>query len=114
MATEAQKRASKTYYEANKDTIAEKEREKKRWIANYEKNKEDIKRRNLERYYTKQGRTPPPPPPPVPDLPAEDVRTLIKRLQEILPVLVKSEKKKRAKSPPTAPAVIPPVNEVLE
>jgi len=100
--------AKKRYYEKNKETIAQKEKEDKRWRDYYEKNKEVVKRRNLERYYVKQGRTPPPPPPATPpDLPAvEDVRSLIKRLQEILPILTKVERKKREKSPP---ASTPPV-----
>jgi len=112
MATEAQKRASRTYYQNNKDTIAEKEKETKRWTQYYERNKDIVKRRNLERYYAKQGRTPPPPPPATPpDLPPlEDVRSLIKRLQEMLPVLAKVEQKKRGKSPPAEPAVLPPAN----
>jgi hypothetical protein len=113
MSTDAQKLASKTYYAKNKATIAEKEKADKRWVGYYQANKEVIRKRNLERYYAKQGRTPPPPPAPVPDLAVEDVKTLIKRLQDILPVLVKSEKKKRGKSPPAAPAVIPPVDEAL-
>jgi hypothetical protein len=115
---EAQKKttygeAKKRYYEKNKETIAEKEKEEKRWREYYEKNKEAVKRRNLERYYAKQGRTPPPPPEPIsPDLPpVEDVRALIKRLQEILPSLVKAEKK-RGKSPPASEAPVPPINQV--
>jgi hypothetical protein len=115
MATEAQKRASKTYYQNNKATISEKEKETKRWTEYYERNKEAVKRRNLERYYARQGRTPPTPPPtPPPDLPpAEDVRALIKRLQEMLPVIVKTEKKKRGKSPPAEVPDLPPTNVVV-
>jgi hypothetical protein len=107
--------AKKRYYEKNKETIAQKEKEEKRWRDYYEKNKEVVRRRNLERYYAKQGRTPPPPPPATPpDLPAvDDVRSLIKRLQEILPVLTKAEKKKRGKSPETVPAVSPPAEAVV-
>ena len=33
------------YYEAHRDSIAEKERQKKRWLDYYERNKEEIKRR---------------------------------------------------------------------
>jgi hypothetical protein len=117
---EAQKKttygdAKKRYYEKNKETIAEKEKEDKRWREYYEKNKEAVKRRNLERYYAKQGRTPPAPPEPIsPDLPPiEDVRALIKRLQEILPVLTKAERKKRGKSPPATETPAPPQNEVI-
>ena len=39
----------KRYYETHKDSIAEKERQKKRWIEYYECNKEEIKRRRALR-----------------------------------------------------------------
>lgn len=105
--------AKKRYYEKNKETIAEKEKDEKRWRDYYEKNKEAVKRRNLERYYAKQGRTPPAPL--SPDLPpADDIRALIKRLQDILPVLTKAEKKKRGKSPPAPEATPEPVVPVSE
>ena len=43
-----------TYYGKHKETIASKEKEAKRWIDYYEKNKEEVKRRNLERYHKKK------------------------------------------------------------
>jgi len=54
----------------------------KRWIATYQRNKETIKRRNLERYYKKTGRSFPPPPKPPPVPPPID--ETIKQVQELI------------------------------
>lgn len=43
-----------TYYVKHKQDIAVKEKEAKRWIDYYERNKEEVKRRNLERYHKKK------------------------------------------------------------
>jgi hypothetical protein len=47
--------AQKKYREANKEKIAERAKEKKYWRTYYEKNKEVVRQKNLERYYVKMG-----------------------------------------------------------
>lgn len=42
-------RKHKIYYETHRESILEKEKEKKRWIDYYERNKEAIKQRRKDR-----------------------------------------------------------------
>lgn len=41
----------KRYYQANRDKILEKEKDKKRWLTYYAENKEAVKERNLRKYH---------------------------------------------------------------
>lgn len=44
----------RNYYNTHKDEIKQKEQEGKRWLSYYENNKENVKARNLARYYAKK------------------------------------------------------------
>jgi len=99
--------ASKKYYEKNKDTILAKEKENKRWLGYYERNKEAIRERNLARYYTKQGREKPEPrpaPPPVDNTKIERLEALVAELRELVPHVVKPKKTKKKTPAPEIPA----------
>jgi len=48
-------RWGKAYYETHKDEILAKEKENKRWLQYYEKNKETVKEKARQRYYTSRG-----------------------------------------------------------
>jgi hypothetical protein len=103
---------SKKYYEKNKDKILAKEKETKRWLSYYERNKELVRERNLARYYTKQGRERPPPkqPPPPPDnSKIEKLEALVAELRELVPQVMKPKKVKKivAPIPVTTPVTIP-------
>jgi len=45
----------KAYYQAHRDEILAKEKENKRWVDYYAKNREMIAERNRRRYYEKKG-----------------------------------------------------------
>jgi thymidylate synthase len=89
--------ASKKYYAKNREAILAKEKEDKRWIGYYERNKEAIRERNLARYYAKQGREKPEPRAPVvpPDnSKIEKLEKLVAELRELVPNVMKQKKKK--------------------
>ena len=91
--------AAKKYYQKNKETILAKEKENKRWLSYYERNKEAIRERNLIRYYTKQGREKPEPrpaPAPVDNSKVERLEALVAELRELVPHVVKPKKVKKA------------------
>lgn len=88
--------SSKKYYEAHKTEIAEKD--KVRWKSYYEQNKEAIKKKNLERYYTKKASNPPPPPHDDNKQKEERLKTIIEELRELLPKMVKAPRKRKAKN----------------
>jgi len=103
--------ASQRYYKKNKNTILAKEKETKRWVDYYQRNKDAIKERNINRYYEKQGRERPPPkqPPPPPDNTAiEKLEALVAQLRELVPQVMKTKKEKKL---PVLPQ--PPANEVV-
>ena len=100
--------ASKKYYAKNKDAILAKEKENKRWLSYYDRNKEAIRERNLTRYYTKQGRERPEPrpvPPPVDNSKVERLEALVAELRELVPHVVKPKKAKK-ESPVRDPEAI--------
>jgi hypothetical protein len=53
-------RFGKAYYEKNKETLLAAEKEKKRWVDYYERNKEVVKERNRIAYYKRKGVEAPP------------------------------------------------------
>ena len=104
--------SSKRYYVKNKDKILAKEKETKRWIEYYQKNKDAIRERNFNRYYAKQGRERPAPkqPPPPPDnTKIEKLEALVAELRELVPQVMKPKKKKAQERP----AVEAPANEIV-
>jgi len=91
--------SSQKYYNKNKDIILAKEKENKRWIDYYARNKEVIRERNLVRYYAKQGRERPEPrpaPPPVDNTKAERLEALVAELRELIPHVVKPRRSRKA------------------
>jgi hypothetical protein len=98
--------ANKTYYSTHKEAILAKERETKRWLSYYERNKEAIKQKNLARYHAKRAATNPPAPPPDPAIEEARVKRLaeiVAELHELLPATIKSPRRKRK----TETAVVP-------
>jgi hypothetical protein len=96
--------SSKRYYEKNKDKILAKEKETKRWVEYYQRNKDAIRERNLVRYYAKSGRERPPPkqPPTPPDnSKLEKLEALVAELRELVPQVMKP---RRVKKPAQAEA----------
>jgi hypothetical protein len=108
----------KAYYQAHREQILAAEKEKKRWVDYYERNKEAIAERNRRRYYEKKGLPVPAkgarppsrpgrPPAPDPDL-VERFETLVAELRTLAPHVVKPKKakktkEKKAKEPPALP-----------
>jgi hypothetical protein len=91
--------ASKKYYAKNRDAILAKEKENKRWIDYYQRNKEAIRERNLIRYYVKQGRERPEPRPVVPppdNSKIEKLEKLVAELRELVPTVMKPKRGKKA------------------
>jgi hypothetical protein len=93
-------------HQQSQQSQSQSQEKKKPWIATYERNREAIKKRNLERYYAKRGRTGPvqkPPPPPSDDA-AKRIKELVEELRILLP---KAMKPKRTKKRETATAPDP-------
>ena len=90
--------ANKTYYSKHKEAIIAKERETKRWLSYYERNKEAVKQKNLARYHAKRAATNPPAPPPDPAIEEARVKRLaeiVAELHELLPATIKSPRRKK-------------------
>ena len=95
--------SGKAYYEANKTNILAAEKETKRWLSYYERNREVVKERNRRAYYTKLGREMPPlrakpatrVPVPVP-LEIKRLEELVAELRVLIPEVMK--KKARVKA----------------
>lgn len=105
--------SSKRYYLKNKDKILAKEKQNKRWVEYYQKNKDAVKERNIARYYAKQGRERPapkqPPPPPPDNSKIEKLELLVAELRELVPQVMKPRRVKKAPEQMT----IPVTNEVV-
>lgn len=111
----------KAYYQAHRDTILAAEKEKKRWLDYYQKNKEAIAERNRRRYYEKKGLPVPekgapreatkPGRPPAPNNElVERFEKLVAELRELAPQVVKPKKAKKAKKA-KVPDQAPPAEE---
>jgi thymidylate synthase len=90
--------ATKKYYAKNRDAILAKEKENKRWLSYYERNKEAIRERNLIRYYAKQGRERPEPRPVIPppdNSKIEKLEKLVAELRELVPTVMKPKRAKK-------------------
>jgi hypothetical protein len=94
---------SKAYYLKNKDRILAREKETKRWLDYYERNKEAIRERNIERYYKRQGRERPaprqPPPPPPDNSKIEKLEAIVAELRQLVPQVMKPKKVKKTETP---------------
>ena len=104
-------KTGKAYYEAHKEQLLADEKDKKRWLSYYDRNKEAVKERNRARYYTKRGLPVPPPKvkkepletpekPPVPVIPEKTLEMkrleeLVVELRDLLPEVVKKKARPR-------------------
>ena len=104
----------KAYYEANKESILAKEKENKRWVDYYAKNRETIAEKNRCRYYEKKGLPVPEKgkkerkervKPPVPDTAMiTRFEQLVEELRVLAPQVVKAKPKaKKSKAKAKAP-----------
>lgn len=84
------------YYVKHKDTIASKEKEAKRWIDYYEKNKEAVKKRNLERYHKKREDYFASPEYQAEVKRMEELNNIVSRLTELIPEVMKAPRRRRA------------------
>jgi len=100
--------SGKAYYEANKTTILAAEKETKRWLSYYERNRETVKERNRAAYYLRNGREVPPlrakpaaaaPAPPPVEL--KRLEELVAELRTLVPEVMK--KKARARGSKATP-----------
>lgn len=96
-------KSGKAYYEAHKAELLAAEKDKKRWLSYYERNREIVKERNRQQYYLKQGREVPPlrPKPATAPAPPPPESTDLKRLEELvaeLRSLVPEVMKKKARA----------------
>lgn len=99
----------KAYYETHKAEILMAEKEKKRWLDYYQKNKEAIAERNRKRYYEKRGIAVPEKVPkvkkekvkaPAPDpVILERFEKLVEELRVLAPQVVKPKRTRKAKAP---------------
>ena len=90
--------AGRTFYEKHKTEILAKEKMEKRWKTYYETHKEEVKKRNLERYYAKRVLKKSAPPPPPDQEKIDELNAIILKLQELLPAIVKTPRKKKVAS----------------
>jgi hypothetical protein len=86
------------YYVKHKSEIGAKEKEAKRWIEYYEKNKEAVKRRNLERYYKKREEYFTSPEYLAEVKRMEELNTIVARLTELIPEVMKAPRRRRKSS----------------
>ena len=108
----------KAYYETNKAAILEAEKEKKRWLDYYQKNKEVIAERNRRRYYERKGLPVPEKvqrvkkervKTPVPDTAMVDrFEKLVEELRSLVPQVVKPKRTRKAKAPVESPVPVQP------
>ena len=86
------------YYVKHKDSIASKEKEARRWISYYEKNKEAVKKRNLERYHKKREEYFASPEYQAEVKRMEELNTIVARLTELIPEVMKAPRRRRKSS----------------
>jgi hypothetical protein len=115
----------KAYYQAHRAEILAAEKDKKRWLEYYEKNKEAIAERNRQRYYEKKGLPVPEkgaarerkggrPPAPNKEF-IERFEKLVSEMRELAPQVMRRKKKVKAPVPllPASPvSEAEPVNSV--
>jgi DNA repair photolyase len=86
------------YYVKHKDSIASKEKEARRWVEYYEKNKEAVKKRNLERYHKKREEYFSSPEYQAEVKRMEELNTIVARLTELIPEVMKAPRRRRKSS----------------
>lgn len=88
----------KKYYHTNKDDILAKEKENKRWKAYYERNRDIIKKRNLEAYHRKKAAEKAVKAPAV-QAASDRLEVLIAEIKELMPII--NPRKRKVKNSPT-------------
>jgi len=86
------------YYVKNKEAIAGKEKEARRWVEYYERNKETVKRRNLERYHKKREEYFKSPEYLAEVKRMEELNSIVARLAELIPEVMKAPRRRRKSS----------------
>jgi len=84
------------YYVKHKEAIAGKEKEARRWVEYYERNKEAVKRRNLERYHKKREEYFASPEYQAEIKRMEELNTIVGRLTELIPELMKAPRRRKS------------------
>lgn len=112
----------KAYYEAHKAEILAAEKDKKRWLDYYQKNKEAIAERNRRRYYERKGLPVPEKvpkvkkervKPPAPDKAmVERFEKLVEELRGLVPQVVKPKRSKSKKAKDSSGEESAPVNQI--
>lgn len=110
-------RWGKAYYQNHREEILAAEKDKKRWLEYYQKNKEAIAERNRRRYYEKKGLPVPAKDAPRiprsgrPPNPNEEIvkrfEQLVAELRDIAPQVMRKKKTKKAKGTTEEPEVAP-------
>jgi hypothetical protein len=90
--------ACKKYYDSNKDEILAKEKENKRWKAYYERNRDAVKKRNLEAYHRKKAAEKAAKAPEI-QVASERLEKLIAEMKELMPII--NPRKRKVKNSPT-------------
>ena len=98
-----------TYYAKHKDSIASKEKEAKRWMTYYERNKEAVKRRNLERYHKKRENYFTSPEYLAEQERVKELNTIVARLTELIPEVMKVPRRRRSTEKTPVTAAVAPV-----
>jgi len=105
--TDYEKRG-KAWYEAHKDEKLAEEKEKKRWLSYYERNRELVREKNRQRYYQRLGREAPPPKEnreKVDTEKLERLESIVGELRELIPHVIKHRRTRKAAE--AAPAAAP-------
>ena len=110
----------KAYYQAHREEILAAEKDKKRWLTYYENNKEVIAERNRRKYYEKKGLPVPEkgtarekkggrPPAPTNQL-VERFEKLVAEMRELAPQVMRRKKgSKKVKAPESSETALPPL-----
>lgn len=89
---------AKKYYESHKEEILAKEKENKRWKDYYERNKETVKKRNLEAYHRRKAAEKAAKAPVV-QAASDRLEVLIAEIKELMPII--NPRKRKVKNSPT-------------
>jgi hypothetical protein len=95
----------KKYYEGNKEDILTKEKENKRWKAYYERNRDAVKKRNLEAYHRKKAAEKAVKAPEI-QVASDRLEKLIAEIKELMPII--NPRKRKVKNSPTLESIPAP------
>jgi len=117
----------KAWYEAHREEKLAEEKDKRRWLSYYERNRDVVKERNRVRYYQRRGLEAPPLKtplviPPVDAVHIERLETLVGELRELIPHVMRPRRVRKAvpeaaaieATVAAAVATVAAVNEIIE